>query len=134
MSDDLKEKRDRALRWVGIDSLLPDPFRISGECLLNDKSRIQITDVPRISKRWCQTKHPTEERPLRVGDILEVKLCDGVDGKQFARFRGYDGVEYNIGEYVFKVVEEAGDVAPTSHPCTCSMNTLMADGCQCGGV
>jgi hypothetical protein len=80
---------------------------------------------------WGSFHHPVEKRLIVAGDEFNV---DRISDSGMACYKGSDGMAIHIDADNYTVIEEVVEAAPTTHPCTCDIVTLMAKGCQCGAI
>lgn len=87
--------------------------------------RVRVISEP--DGGWTITTHPTEDRPIQIGDEFEVGSVE----RGIAYWKSSAGARQQwMGAY-FEVL---GDSPPANHSCTCAIDVLMSHGCQCGGA
>lgn len=85
-------------------------------------------------KHFSTTYHPSEPRLIRSGDVFPVDKISETSG--WATYKNYNGKWESLIDSWFTVVEtsQPRNVAVQATVCTCPINVLMGQGCQCGGI
>lgn len=91
--------------------------------------------VKLLSHNDSYAKHPTEQRDLKAGDIIEVHDWDNDDEAIIYKI---DYSPDNDGGKIWLCIDQVELVGESSSvndgDCTCSTHTIMATGCTCGAI
>lgn len=110
--------------YLGVTKAIkPDWFE-----LVEPKPRIHI----QTKTVFIITRHPTERRPIRDGDIFEVDCIDK-EGDAFWVAYSLENTWTEKKHFVL-LTDKEQMVAATPPSCSCDMVALMREGCKCGAL